>query len=229
MKKRIIVFAFVLINISVLAQADYCRGFESGYKSGYCYGADTSCKAIVPACPPALPKENANSWDDGYNRGFELGTKDKNKSTRKKSSEHFQQSVGIHIIAVGDYGSPSVGIGLYYAPRIVFKLNDINSFNFGTNIQYIQGGDGFGLGLPLMLGYSWGSGSTCDSDQNFGIFFNFGISQVLYSEDEINFRAPIFEGGIRLFEVFELRTSIVKQINSPARGFLYAIGVGYNF
>lgn len=226
----LIILFFLLITTSVQGQSDYCRGFESGYKNGYCYG-DAACTATVPICVEAISTEKVNSWQDGYNRGFEKGSDDKKGSKHKNSKIQFQQSVGMHIIAVGNYNSPSVGVGLYYAPRLAIKIGKESSLSFGTNIQYIQGGAGFGLGLPLMLGLNFGSGSTRYSDKVFGGFVNLGLSQVLYTEDpdNVSFHAPIIEGGIRVAGFLELRISIVKQRNDPANGFLYAGGIGYVF
>lgn len=64
---------FLSFSFKTYSQSGYTVGFNDGYKKGYCYN-DFSC---IPPIPPTAPipsvNENYNSYQDGYNRGFQMG------------------------------------------------------------------------------------------------------------------------------------------------------------
>jgi hypothetical protein len=51
----------------------FCRGYEAGYKRGYCsnHGGQMCIPPIPPICP--IPNVGENSFQDGYDRGFQDG------------------------------------------------------------------------------------------------------------------------------------------------------------
>jgi tetratricopeptide (TPR) repeat protein len=93
MKQIITLFLFFIINIS-FAQSNFYNGFESGFKNGYCHNQGISCISPVPPNSP-IPKvnENINSYQDGYNRGFEMGlNSNKSRSTSTENSRQRYQT-----------------------------------------------------------------------------------------------------------------------------------------
>ena len=74
-------FLLVLFGFSSSAQTTiFDTGFNAGFKSGYCYSPTNSVHSFpicVPPIPPIPPlpqiNESADSYQDGYNRGFLYG------------------------------------------------------------------------------------------------------------------------------------------------------------
>jgi tetratricopeptide (TPR) repeat protein len=93
MKKiKLFIFVFFISNL-LLAQNKFNEGFEAGYKNGYCLNS-TIPGCIPPANPiPPIPgvNESINSYQDGYNRGFERGLSDQ-KSLNSNGRERYQTS-----------------------------------------------------------------------------------------------------------------------------------------
>lgn len=89
MKKIILVVIFSLNYILVYSQTDYSRGFQSGYKAGYCYNDFGCVEPIPPVTPVPLIGENNNNYQDGYNRGFKMGSEGKNS---KKSQNNYNNN-----------------------------------------------------------------------------------------------------------------------------------------
>lgn len=81
MKKSVIfkVLAVAFIALSGFTEpkieSDFCDGWEAGYKAGYCYQIPHCLEPLPPLCP--LPKINEDSYQDGYNRGFLKGKRDR--------------------------------------------------------------------------------------------------------------------------------------------------------
>jgi tetratricopeptide (TPR) repeat protein len=71
--RYIFILLLTLSFFSTIAQNNYSNGFSEGYKNGYCYGKYGCVAPLPPPTPPALPGENFNSYQDGYNRGFQMG------------------------------------------------------------------------------------------------------------------------------------------------------------
>lgn len=69
----LLVIALLIPSIS-FAQSKFADGFKEGYKKGYCYEKQ-NCVAPPPPPVPALKVgEKSDSYQDGYNRGFKMGT-----------------------------------------------------------------------------------------------------------------------------------------------------------
>lgn len=77
MKKLIFAITFLLaLATSAFAFGNaFCDGYKAGYQSGYCYGEYSCIKPIPPICP--IPRIGEKSYQDGYNRGFLVGTNSK--------------------------------------------------------------------------------------------------------------------------------------------------------
>jgi tetratricopeptide (TPR) repeat protein len=75
MKKYLSIIYFLLFNSFLgLTQTNFNAGFENGYKKGYCQNKGVGCLSpIPPIAPTPNVGENSNSYQDGYNRGFESG------------------------------------------------------------------------------------------------------------------------------------------------------------
>lgn len=53
---------------------EYDKGFKVGFKEGYCYNVGIGCMPpITPLTPLTRLGESLNSYQDGYNRGFQIG------------------------------------------------------------------------------------------------------------------------------------------------------------
>lgn len=84
MKMRFILLLFFTLTWTItFSQTSYYNGFNQGYQSGYCY-QDYGCVSPIPPVPP-VPSvgESHNSYQDGYNRGFQMGRDDKNKMSSR--------------------------------------------------------------------------------------------------------------------------------------------------
>lgn len=76
MKKIIFSVVLILILLSYTTKKKtYCDGWEKGYKAGYCYEVVGCVEPVAPTCPVAKP--GFDKYQDGYNRGFTKGKKDK--------------------------------------------------------------------------------------------------------------------------------------------------------
>lgn len=127
MKKSILFIASVLIYTVTVAQNDYSRGFEKGYKAGYCYN-DYSCTTIAPPCPPPYAGESWDSWQDGYNRGFKMGSEDKQA---KKSENSTQRSSSNNYSSSGVF-TPQEYVSTYVAPNYDL-INSVESRLFALS------------------------------------------------------------------------------------------------
>lgn len=87
MKKYILIFA-IIFNLQIAySQSNFYNGFNDGYKKGYCQNQGIGCISPTPPIAP-IPKigENINSYQDGYNRGFEEGL-----NAQKKTNNNTQK------------------------------------------------------------------------------------------------------------------------------------------
>lgn len=78
MKKFLVVIILILtfFNSRLNAQeiSNFTKGFNSGFKEGFCYNKGLGCYcSIQPLAPITKPNESADSYRDGYNRGFQVG------------------------------------------------------------------------------------------------------------------------------------------------------------
>ena len=79
--KKLILILVCFIGYIGFSQTNYDKGFEDGYKEGWCYGKGIGC---IPPIPPIAPipriGEDFESFQDGYNRGFQMGLDDGRKN-----------------------------------------------------------------------------------------------------------------------------------------------------
>lgn len=71
--KLLLVIILVFFTSLSYSQTQYSEGFEYGYSQGYCYG-QAPCNAPNPPLTPN--PQLGESWDNyqqGYNRGFQMG------------------------------------------------------------------------------------------------------------------------------------------------------------
>lgn len=83
MKRSLAAVAVVLSLVLVPeahANGDYCEGFQDGYAEGWCYEEFGCIKPIPPICP--IPRIGEQGYQDGYNRGFQTGTRAKARQRR---------------------------------------------------------------------------------------------------------------------------------------------------
>ncbi len=72
---KFLFFTFLIISNFVFGQSKYNNGFNDGYKKGYCHDKGISCiEPIPPIAPIPAIGEDLNSYQDGYNRGFKMGS-----------------------------------------------------------------------------------------------------------------------------------------------------------
>ncbi len=81
----------IFTAITTKAQVDFNKGFNVGYGEGYCYEQVIGCiKPLPPVAPIPTINENINSYQDGYNRGFQQGL-NAQKSNNSSSATTRQQ------------------------------------------------------------------------------------------------------------------------------------------
>jgi len=90
-KYTLFIVAFLTISLS-FAQTNYTNGFNAGYKKGFCQDQGIGCIEPIPPISP-VPKigESSDSYNDGYNRGFQTGLNarksNSNERTRYKTAK----------------------------------------------------------------------------------------------------------------------------------------------
>ena len=95
MRKSLIILSLFLSLFS-FAQSNFSNGFSDGYKKGYCQNQGIGCMSPLPPISP-IPKigEDMNSYQDGYNRGFESGLnaqKSNSNNSTNSTRQRFQTS-----------------------------------------------------------------------------------------------------------------------------------------
>jgi len=70
-----------LITANSSAQSKFADGFKEGYKKGYCYEKQNCVAPPAPPVPALNVGEKSDSYQDGYNRGFKMGSDAQNGST----------------------------------------------------------------------------------------------------------------------------------------------------
>lgn len=93
MKKKLL-FLLLTLSTSIFGQSNFSNGFSDGYKKGFCQNQGNGCISPLPPISP-IPNvnEKMNSYQDGYNRGFEIGLNSQ-KSSNNTTNERFKaQSV----------------------------------------------------------------------------------------------------------------------------------------
>jgi len=88
MKNTIFLTLFIYTTI-IIGQTNFTNGFYNGYRNGSCYNKGINC---IPTIPPIAPlpriNESSDSYTDGYNRGFDLGSNSDKKD--ETSRERYQ-------------------------------------------------------------------------------------------------------------------------------------------
>jgi hypothetical protein len=86
-----VVILLFLFYSNLFAQSEYDKGFDKGFQNGYCHNAGISCNPpITPIVPLIRIGEKSDNYQDGYNRGFEMGLneyKDKTSKSNKSTTE----------------------------------------------------------------------------------------------------------------------------------------------
>jgi hypothetical protein len=63
----------ITLSILLFISTTFDKGFKEGYKEGYCYQIANCIEPLVPLTPLPTINESADSYKDGYNRGFSMG------------------------------------------------------------------------------------------------------------------------------------------------------------
>ncbi len=96
LKSFSILFFIFIFSSSLYAQMEYDRGFKAGYEKGYCHNNTARyCNAPRPPVSPVeRTGESRHSYQDGYNRGFEIGLEDfKSKNEDSRSSNNGSRDI----------------------------------------------------------------------------------------------------------------------------------------
>lgn len=63
-----------IFSIKTFGQSNFSKGFDRGFKEGFCYNKSVGClPPLTPLTPLTRIGESDNSYQDGYNRGFQVG------------------------------------------------------------------------------------------------------------------------------------------------------------
>jgi len=95
--KRLLILILLTLGLNSYSQTNFDKGFQKGYKKGYCFDRTLGCIEPTPPISP-IPKigEDFNSFQDGYNRGFELGLSS-NKDGSNNARERYKTSSSEHV------------------------------------------------------------------------------------------------------------------------------------
>ncbi len=94
MLKSITLIGFISLNLTLISQTLFSKGFSDGYKIGYCYNQKSGCLTpMVPVAPNCQIGESYDNYLDGYNRGLLTGTNNASISkVRVNSNNNIYQS-----------------------------------------------------------------------------------------------------------------------------------------
>lgn len=72
--KKYTLFFLLILSTTTFGQSNFSNGFNNGYKKGFCQNQGIGCiEPLPPTAPIPGTNEKENSYQDGYNRGFEAG------------------------------------------------------------------------------------------------------------------------------------------------------------
>lgn len=136
MKKFRILFLFFL-SITTIAnsQNSFILGFDAGYANGYCQDQGPGCIAPVPPIAP-IPSvnESMNSYQDGYNRGFQMGLS-AHTSNGNTSSNRTRYKAAASPIFIDGIGATDTGIKAAQLKYLIDKSKqDLISENYDEAI-----------------------------------------------------------------------------------------------
>lgn len=91
MKKYSILLITLFFTATILSQTNFNKGFDVGYKKGYCQDQGIGCIEPNPPIAP-IPKigESSDNFQDGYNRGFQMGLSARNLNTNQSDRTRYQ-------------------------------------------------------------------------------------------------------------------------------------------
>jgi len=69
----------IAVSLMMTVSTQFNIGYDRGYKAGYCYQQPTCIEPISPIAPIPNMNESADSYTDGYNRGFVNGRNAQNR------------------------------------------------------------------------------------------------------------------------------------------------------
>tara|TARA_R110002049_G_scaffold277039_3_gene455366 strand:+ start:1890 stop:3188 length:1299 start_codon:yes stop_codon:yes gene_type:complete len=104
----------------LFAQTSFDSGFKAGYKNGYCQDKGVGCiEPIPPIAPIPTVNESSSSYQDGYNRGFQMGMNAQKSSTDSNDRQRYQtaKSTFIEDKMYNPYGNLNNAIALANALR----------------------------------------------------------------------------------------------------------------
>ncbi|MCB0383536.1 MAG: hypothetical protein KDD05_09660, partial [Psychroserpens sp.] len=82
---------FFLSTSFLLSQTEFDNGFKDGYKNGHCQDQGIGCiKPIPPIAPIPTVDESSSSYQDGYNRGFQMGMKAQTSKPNSTNRQRYQ-------------------------------------------------------------------------------------------------------------------------------------------
>lgn len=110
---KFLLIIFLFISIFVFSQTKYSNGFNDGYKKGYCHDKGIGCmEPIPPIAPIPIIGEDINSYQDGYNRGFKIGSQanseNSNTQTQTRKRNKISTPQFIDDFVYNPYKDPNV-------------------------------------------------------------------------------------------------------------------------
>ena len=110
---KFLLIIFLFISIFVFSQTKYSNGFNDGYKKGYCHDKGIGCmEPIPPIAPIPVIGEDINSYQDGYNRGFKIGSQanseNSNTQTQTRKRNKISTPQFIDDFVYNPYKDPNV-------------------------------------------------------------------------------------------------------------------------
>ncbi len=136
MKTLLQIITFIVASLPAFCQTNFDRGFYNGYKKGYCLNAGVSCLPPLPPLSP-LPQigENLNSYQDGYNRGFETGLSAQSGNSNERQRYKTSSSEPIEYIQRQNLNDiKALAKVLKDAKGKAFELQEAGDFQASINI-----------------------------------------------------------------------------------------------
>ena len=137
---KILLFLFIFSGVITklfCQETPYNQGFENGFKKGYCYYEPGFCN--IPSIPLApLPSfgESSKSYQDGYNKGFQigldlirLGKKNKISDDQYKSIPNYQFNKYVPEIPVDEYAKTGMYLQHIYDSHVQWIQKRIDNLS----------------------------------------------------------------------------------------------------
>jgi hypothetical protein len=150
MRTFTLTFAFLIIiqfNVFSQLKSNYARGFEIGFKEGYCYSnKNTDCfYPLTPLSPLPQINENADSYTQGYNRGFQFGLdlsrshnalNDANSNLQNQQirfNDYIRQNPVNAMVAVGLIKQKKYDLRKDWIQQSIYQLGDLRNTLFSSS------------------------------------------------------------------------------------------------